>query len=301
MKPDYTDIITFKEYLENKGLSDSSVYVYMSAIKKFINIQPNIDDINDYNNFLWQHTVEKRSYHYYDIIKNYIKFKITDRILKNSLLKNLHKPILKDPITIRKYLPYDTRVQIINLLKNHKHKIMAKIQNETGVRAGDVLNLTRTDLSYETYEINKPPYSYVVLKLDFTTKGGKRKSKWVFNKPLQDDIRLFVANTFLDNRFIFIDKELSNKDSDLTTIKRTNYHKYWEDLKNALATMGINKDDWATHDFRRALAQEVWQKHKDPLLLKSILDHKMFETTERYIRRSGLQDKDILSELHENR
>jgi hypothetical protein len=98
----------------------------------------------------------------------------------------------------------------------------------------------------------------------------------------------------LDYDYYFMDRKFSN--SLLTAIK-TNYHWYWADLKNALVKCGYKMEDWASHDFRRNSATDVWNMSKDPLTVSRYLRHKQFETTIRYLNNAGLQNRDMSQKL----
>jgi len=76
-----------------------------------------------------------------------------------------------------------------------------------------------------------------------------------------------------------------------------NYQWYWIDLKQALNSAGINRDDFATHDFRRCFARRNWDKFKDVLILQKALRHKDPKTTLRYLEQSGLDTIDIHYEM----
>ncbi len=72
-----------------------------------------------------------------------------------------------------------------------------------------------------------------------------------------------------------------------------NYRRYWADLKQALNAVGVAKQDFATHDFRRCFAREIWDKYKDLVLLQNALNHENPGTTIRYLKQSGLQNRDV--------
>jgi len=75
-------------------------------------------------------------------------------------------------------------------------------------------------------------------------------------------------------------------------LKKSNYLRYWKDLKYALNVNGIDKEDFATHDFRRCFARKVWEKEKDVYVLQSLLNHTDPKVTLRYLDQSGLKNID---------
>jgi site-specific recombinase XerD len=192
----------------------------------------------------------------------------------------------------------ETREQVISLIKNYKHRLIARIQNVTGVRAGDIFRLKRGSITYEAYDDDT-----VVLRIDFLGKGGKRFVKWIFDTSIQAHIDVFLKSNYLNTEYYFIENETvrdKNK-SDEVKVFMTNYHMYWKDLKQALTTAGVEYKEFASHDFRRTLARNVWNETKDPVVLKEMLNHQDFNTTLRYLRGTGLQVRDVYHTLHKNK
>lgn len=288
-KNEIVEIPIFEKWLEGRGISQSTIYQYSMAVKKFLLTEPQIDSIEDYNNFLFEFSIKKRSFCYYHALKSYIKFKMSgDRSKMSNMLRAMITPKMQEPIKTTRYLDDVTKKQIIKLLKDSKHRVIAKIQNVTGVRIGDVLRLKRGSISYESYGGKE-----IVMRIDFIGKGNKRFVKWIFDEEVMNSVDLFIKSTLMDADYYFLERDRSFNDSSLHVAMRTNYHRYWEDLKQALEVVGVRYKDWASHDFRRSLARDVWDETKDPMLLKEALNHARFETTARYLRTSGLQSQDL--------
>lgn len=288
-------MVGFEDYLRNRGLSEGSIYQYTKAVQKFLSLsESNMEEIETYNEFILEFAIKKRSLYYYDALILFIKFFFDDNKQKrNQMLKQLLKPNKNnDTKRMRRILDDETREQVISLLKDYKHRIIARIQNETGVRAGDIIRLKRGSIMYEPYQDKE------VMRIDFEGKGGKHFVKWIFDEAVQNQIYLFITSNILDDIYYFLEREKSNKGSSFISIYRTNYHHYWDDLKQAINMLGYDFKDWASHDFRKAFARTVWNKYKDPVLLKEALNHEQFETTLTYLRNSGLQVEDMYAELH---
>lgn len=287
------DLIDVEEYLKGKALSSSSIYLYMSVIKKFLLGNPTITQVDSYNTFIFEHGIKKRSVYCYDALRMYIKWKFDKDPRAVSLLRNLLKPKVQDPKKNVRYLDDDTREQVISLLLNYKHRVIARIQNCTGVRAGDVIRLKKGSISYEVYEDK-----VAVMRIDFEGKGRKHFVKWIFDEKIQTQIDLFIKSNNLDTEYYFMEARRCNTPH---MIYLLNYQSYWKDLKQALSTVGVEYKEWATHDFRRSFARDVWNNTKDPVVLKEMLNHVQFDTTLRYLRGSGLQTKDVYYGLNEKK
>jgi len=148
------NILEFEEWMRNRGLNDSSIYQYMRAVQKFLlQKNPDIKDIEPYNEFILEFAIKKRSLYYYDALKLFLKFVFKEDVAKkNSMTRLLLKPNKNNDIKrVRKNLDDETKEQVIRLIKDYKHRIIAKIQNVLGVRAGDIIRLKRGSISYEPY------------------------------------------------------------------------------------------------------------------------------------------------------
>lgn len=289
------DVIDYEEYLKAKGLSESTIGKYSEIIKSFLASNPDITKIDSYNEYIFEHGIKKRRPYLHNVMRLYIKFKFEKDPRSSSLLRNLLKPKQEDPKRVVHNLDDETRDTIISLLKNYKHRLIAKIQNATGVRAGDIIRLKRGSIIYEVDETHNIP----VMRIDFVGKGKKQFSKWIYDENTQIQIELFIKSNLLDSEYYFLERGF--RKCSLHMHQFINYKEYWKDLKQALEMAGVTYKDWATHDFRRSFARTVWNQAKDPVLLKEMLNHKQFDTTLRYLRGSGLQTKDVYYDLAQAR
>jgi integrase len=293
--PQLADILEYEDFLKSQGLRESTIALYSITIANFLMVDPDIYEIDSYNQYIVDHSIKRRSNYFYDALKNYIKFKVKDQGLKVRLIRNLVKPKIRDPSKRTVYLDSRKRKHVIDNLESKKHQVVAMLQNELGVRVGDVLRLPRDSISFENYQ------GKVTMRVDFEGKGGFKSPMWVFDKEVQDDVMEFIGSQFLDDEYYFIDRSKAKKDSGFDAVMRTNYHWYWRDLKKALVKIGLSKNEWATHDFRRSVARDVYEDPeigRDVQLLQRFLHHKRPETTMRYLRTSGLDNIQILEKLN---
>jgi len=297
MKSNLMDSVMFKNYLkEKKMLSDSSVYVYVNCIQKFLVSDPELNELDDYNKFIIDHAIKKRNSHYYSIIKSFIEFKITDVKLRERLINGLlHPRLRRDIVRERRHLNEEKILEIINSLERKKHRIIAIIQNMTGVRAGDVLNLKQGRILPEEYE------GRTVLRLNIIGKRKKRNVVFIHDKIAQHLIWEYVTNNpgYGDFYFVTLGKmkhRRGNLGNDMMLV-RMNYVWYWKDLKQALQLNGVQKEDFATHDLRRCFARRAWERYKDIHVLQGLLNHADANTTLRYLDQSGLKNIDYLYDI----
>ena len=300
MKASLMDLPMYRMYLmEKTTLAESSIRVYTEAIKQFLVSNPDVDNLTAYNEFIIRTGIKKRATYYYSALRHFIKFMNFEPNLKEMLLENMLKPEIKDPITTRMYLTDDQRIGIINNLEKEKHQVIALIQNLTGARAGDVLRLKKGRLFYEEQD-GKP-----VIRLEIIGKRKKKISTHIFDKTVQDVLVYYInqVNEKLLDDYYFLEKsdakgrqgQFNNEDM----MVKMNYQHFWADLKQASHKSGIDITQWATHDFRRCFAREIWDRYKDLQILQRALQHSNPMTTMRYLNQSGLQNKDILKEVQQ--
>ena len=286
----------FVRSLEKDGLGAGTIQNYSYGVRKFLEFATNIDDVEHYNNFLLEHAVQKRSYYYYEALKKFARVALRkDKQALRHILHNLLKPQKKDPERGYKFIDKDVSENVIASLTTFKHRIIARMQYELGKRVGDILRLTKECFQTDATNADEP-----LLVINFITKGEKRHTMWVYNPELSADIQRFVAATQGSTR-IFVDESISNEGANAYTMMRTNYKRYWIDLKQALRNNGVAFKDWATHDWRRAYARRVWDKYKDLNVLKEALGHSDVGSTIKYLRTSGLTNKDVLRELNDDK
>ena len=81
------DIPLFRLWLqETKALSDSSVYAYTVCAGAFLKRNPDLENLQDYNDFLIKVTIKQRASYYYSAIRHFINFKISDNSIKKKIL-----------------------------------------------------------------------------------------------------------------------------------------------------------------------------------------------------------------------
>ena len=179
-KAQLMDLPLFMMYLNEKtNLSESSVNLYTESIKSFLGGNPDIDKLEDYNNYIIKYAVKSRSTYVYAALKHFIKYLGLDTNLRESLFDSMIKPEIKDPITTRVFLNESKRIEVINNLEREKHQVIALLQTMTGVRAGDVLRLRKGRVFYEE-EDGKP-----IVRLELIGKRKKKISTHIYNKDAQ--------------------------------------------------------------------------------------------------------------------
>ncbi|MFW6243328.1 MAG: tyrosine-type recombinase/integrase [bacterium] len=289
------DAQLYEHYLiEKKNLAQTSRYLYVQTIEKFISESKDLIDIDSYNRFIIKYGIKKRSNYVYSVLKSFIEYYVDDAATRTILIENLIKPEIPSNIKReRKYLEEEEIIGIINNMKHMKHKVIALIQDLTGVRAGDVLKIVRGNIIPEIYEEKN------VLRIIIEGKGKKRNVVFIHDDMVQTLIIDYIIKNINDTGYYFLDHKKAITDMNYMERKLhiSNYKKYYKDLKQAMYRLGIDFKSFATHDYRRCYARRAWSRYKDAHVLQELLNHQNPATTMRYLKQSGMQNIDYHREM----
>jgi len=292
MKQEKLDSPLFQIWMrEHKHIADSTIYVYKIAVEAFLKTNPDLSNLEDYNNYLIKTTIRKRAAYNFSAIKAFIEFKYQGNLTaRNKIIDGLIKPPIRHDLKReRKNLSKQKILDVVNLLTK-KHRLIALTQYITGLRASDVLGVKRGSIVLEEYEGEE------ILKIVALGKGKKRNVVYVHDKTLKNLILDYITKYHNHDDYYFLEAGAmrgrpGNMENEYA-LKKSNYLRYWKDLKYALNVNGIDKEDFATHDFRRCFARKVWEKEKDVYVLQSLLNHTDPKVTLRYLDQSGLKNID---------
>ena len=297
------NIQAYIEYLTKLGRKRSTIREVETCLLKFIKDGKRFEEYEDIVDFLQEHTVQKRSFQYYDFLLGFIRFNYAD---DRTTLKKIVKAIkmfgrrMKDPVPRNSIMSDKDLFRIILALKEHKHKIIAWIQKETGVRAGDVIRLYKKNVRFGFVKSDEG--NFITLEITFIKKGDKVSVIPIFNPDLIDYVKWYLKKNITDEKYLFIDSRHKGKNPDDYNTHRANYLRYWRDLKQACEKCGYKPSDFATHDWRRNFANKVWVdvlKKTDVVALQRALGHSYVETTTKYLRQSGLQSRDLFLKTYQ--
>lgn len=281
------DMTEFKVYLDSCPLSPKTKENYLQILKRFYKLYDKITNEN-LNDFFIKFVHKKRCYDYFYGMKKFIIFRYPPTEQK-ELLKGLYPGRLKTIKIHRLYLSVEQRKQLLLNIEEPRHQIIALMQYLTGGRIGDVLKIKR---GWITKVENQ-------LIIHMICKGDKTRKVYITNKDYVNIIWTWLQDNIYDSGYCFMDIKKSKNGvilgkTDEYNMVRHNYYYYWVDLKEALHSIGIDYKLYATHDWRRCFANDVYSSTKDLLQLQSLLGHDVCSTTARYISNTGLVAKDTL-------
>jgi len=296
----------FTMYMRDRGLHQSTVQIYTSIVQRFLVSNPNIEKLEDYNNFLIKHAVKKSQYNYPYALMKFIEYIIEDTKLKNELTKGLIRRPLKDKQKDGVRLTTEQIKDVIHNIALDKYKLIAKLQFETGVRANDIISGMTTKNIHEDTENEKR-----ILRLRLQTKGSKMVNVILRDQKLIDELlyysklhskRIIIPQENIDDEFVFLSPPKKSEGRyNSFFIANTVYNGYWKHIKKALNICNIDYKDWATHDFRRNFARVLYKKSGHDLeLLKNALNHSRLDTTIKYVKSSPEEVQEMIKRIQED-
>ena len=260
----------YQKSIENQNLLASTAKVYWRAIKELTDAygdNPSIDQINSFivkKNTRRQPHVKYAIYHFLKILG------------REEDYKKLTKAKLRNPIRQKNFLTKEKIMEIIDNIKNDKHRLIAKIQINTGTRASEIISLNKRRISLETLNNKK------IARITIKGKGEKARSIYL-KESLLDELTPFCDKVRL---YPFLEKEGVSflKGEPITYLSfwtrvETEYKKYWDSLKKASSLCRANI---STHDLRRSFAELIRIETGDIYRVQRALGHSNINTTARY-------------------
>jgi integrase len=183
--------------------------------------------------------------------------------------------------------------RIVSLIPDFRHRLMARLQNETGIRAGDLLRVRRGDVRYETDVRGR-----MNLVIHFRGKGERKHTVWIFDDRLKLLMEHYIkARQGSDDFYFQCNPEGLSEEQRY----KSSYYRYAAALQTACLAAGISVGEWASHDWRRSAANRVWKKYKDIVLLKQFMNHADINTTAKYVEANKLRVRDVFEEMHDDK
>jgi len=244
----------FYIYLKTeKGLSDSTVRVYISHMKNYFkyNYKITVEDAKKY--YLWKLKTTKSSYNHKNVcyaLKHFFKMKGIELDIKAPKREQKR----------REHLSYRDALIFVNSITDLRDKIMVMLQLETGLRPGELFNIELDDLDLKNGTI--------------TIKKTKTKMDRIVY--IKTRLIMMIEQYLQERRGRNCKKLFLRKNSD----KPLGLHQYQKLMERYSEKSGIKATPYM---FRHTFATLFIRTGGDIKALKEILGHKRIETTERYI------------------
>ncbi len=262
-----------KRELEIRNYSSKTVKSYLIFLKRYFDfkksglIELDEDNLKDYISVLIK---QKLSPQTINLSLNAIKFfyyevaGIKTKINIRSVKKEHRLPVVLSKEEVK---------QIIDVIKNPKHKILISLAYAAGLRVSEVVSIKVKDL-----DINN-------LTIHIRQAKGKKDRISLLPEKLVDDIRNLIAGKNAKD-LLFV----SERGGKLTT--RTAQKVF----QNAWKKSGIKKDA-SFHSLRHSFATHLLENGVDVRYVQELLGHQNIRTTQIYTHVTNPALKNIKSPL----
>jgi len=255
------DCIEFENYLRERNIKESTIRKYVSV---FENIPEYVfTSIENINKFLQERA---RKYNdatvYSAVIKHYLRARKLFEWLQYLAPVKIYRR--KRPAN---YYDLQTIFDILDNMPTEQYRIAGYVQLFAGLRAFEVMNLTRKDISIlsnkailQVRTAKREPYQAIVVGRGFEVlktyleKHNFKEDDFVFHKEI---------------RTISVENKI-----------KTNTTYYQKEIRKTAESLGLKL---TSHDLKRNLGRLLYEKLGDVYKVKEMLHHAKVETTLRYI------------------
>lgn len=256
------EIEKFKQWMEQKRYSDSTVKTYVGAITVFLRfILPKISaeaTNEDMQRFVYQYMIPRKlSFSYQNQAVNAAK--LFFRTIRGSILitEQLERP--RREHRLPNVLSKEEVAAILQSLRNQKHRTMLSLIYACGLRRGELLTLKPENIDSKRH-----------LLLILNGKGRKDRVVPISDKViamLRDYYKLYKPKTWL------FEGEMAGEQYSEKSIQCV--------LKQAIEKAGISKPV-TLHWLRHSYATHLLESGTDLRYIQELLGHKSSKTTEIY-------------------
>lgn len=241
--------------LKLSNQSEKTIEAYLYHNQKFINYinkkpqQVTTDDVKNYVAYLMDKGEKMTSIRLSIAALNFYYRKI----LKRNIMKHIQRPKLEK--TIPEILEKEQILKMIEVTKNHKHKLLINLLYSSGVRISEALKLKKQDINIEK-------------RILFVNSGKGKKDR--FTKLSDNFIDLY--NSYKNNISNFLFESFYNQNRPIT-IRTAEMI-----IENAARNAGITKSVYP-HMIRRSFATHLLDNGTQLHIISNMLGHSNIETT----------------------
>jgi integrase/recombinase XerD len=262
-----------KQELRLRNYSFKTMKAYLICLREYFNFQKiDLERIDEENikEFLLNKQSKNYSSQTINLYLSAIKFfyykvlKIPQKINLKFAKRNKKLPIVLSREEIK---------NVIDVIRNPKHKLIISLAYGAGLRISEVVNLKVKDINLEE------------LTIYLKNAKGKKDRITIFPEKIKNNLQNLIADKNL-NDYLF-ESERGGKLTERTTQKV---------FKNALRGAGIKKD--ATfHSLRHSFATHLLENGVDVRYVQELLGHQNIRTTQIYTQVTNPKLKNIKSPL----
>ncbi|MBU0879728.1 site-specific integrase [Patescibacteria group bacterium] len=262
-----------RQELRLRNYSLKTIKSYLSCLGEYFDFKKfNLEKIDEENikQFLLNKQDKNYSSQTINLCLNAIKYFYRE-IYKSNIKINIKfaKRSKKLPIVLSR----EEIKNIINTIKNPKHKLIISLAYGAGLRISEVVNLKTKDINLEE------------LTIHLKNAKGKKDRITIFPEKIKTDLQNLIVSKN-SNNYLF-ESERGGKLTERTSQKV---------FENALQKANIKKD--ATfHSLRHSFATHLLENGVDIRYVQELLGHQNIKTTQIYIHVTNPSLKNIKSPL----
>lgn len=269
----------FGPYLMRNRIAYRTMQTYVRILKHFFSGYP--PELEHFNKFL----IETRSKYARSAMVHFLTM-----VKRQGLIPYVARVRIPPRKELRGYLEKKKILNIIKNIEDPKHRLVAMMQYDSGMRSHEIVGLERRNIKQDKSG-----------DLIFYTvgKGGKELPFYVSKDTERAVMKYMALNK---DRYLFLKGQSDRK---ITWIDN-NCRYYRASLQKSREKLGI--EVFGTHDFRRNFITEAYEKgqqlyregkiNREPLLwVRDLIGHSLTQTTERYIKEQALDRKEAVRSL----
>ncbi len=285
----------FKEYLTHSNMAKNTVSAYIYAV-------------NDFNSRHWELTNEERAKSKRACSLPYKEKEGECQLTKRNLL--LYKTYL---IETFKPKTVNLRIQALNKYLEYLRKPRLRLKSVKVQQRTYLENvISNADYTFLKNKLKKEDNLEWYFVVRFLAATGARVSELVQIKVEHVQVGYYDIYTKGGKiRRIYIPKTLRTETEKwLQTLNRTSGYLFLnrfgerittrgisQQLKNYAVKYGLNEKVVYPHSFRHRYAKNFLEKFNDIALLADLMGHESIETTRIYLRRSSLEQQEIVDKV----
>lgn len=260
----------FKTYLKQGNMAENTISAYRYAVNDFCSRHKELNKKNllVYKTYLIETFKPKTVNLRIQALNKYLEFVNKPRLRLKSV-KVQQRSYLENVISNADYIFLKNKLRKEN---NQEWYFVVRFLAATGARVSELvqIKIEHVDIGY----------------FDIYTKGGKIRRLFI-PKKLREEAKTWLTSVNRESGYLFL-----NRFGEQITTRGIA-----QQLKNFAEKYGMNSKVIYPHSFRHRFAKNFLEKFNDISLLADLMGHESIETTRIYLRRTALEQQEIVDKV----
>lgn len=260
----------FVTYLKQGNMAENTISAYRYAVNDFYSRHKELNKKNllVYKTYLIETFKPKTVNLRIQALNKYLEFVNKPRLRLKSV-KVQQRSYLENVISNADYIFLKNKLRKEN---NQEWYFVVRFLAATGARVSELvqIKIEHVDIGY----------------FDIYTKGGKIRRLFI-PKKLREEAKTWLTSVNRESGYLFL-----NRFGERITTRGIA-----QQLKNFAEKYGMNSKVIYPHSFRHRFAKNFLEKFNDISLLADLMGHESIETTRIYLRRTALEQQEIVDKV----